>query len=348
MLNKIKKFFSKEDDGNKKFVFIVVVAVIVIGWVVLNNITQEKVKVSGNPVTNEETGTIQTEIAKREAKEAIKKEVQEEGIFFEDTTQEEENTKDKAKETYSYDNPDNEKIRQLENQIKQLKQQLQQMQEEKKREENLNRWAVSQIGKPFEYGKSLSESQSRAVVGSPVVQKTSYKEQTGVYELTGVVLDEVRLPVGWSKYVRIQTDKGLFVVKARATPVGIVFSTNGIKQSGTERQNVYVQVEDLEGNTNLFSYVIDVKGQKVKKAAFLAFIKGFAEGMVDQTVQSTYTGTVNRYIEGGFKTGLSKGVEEGVDVLVEIEKDKIKELVDKFVLLKGEKVRLLVIEGGIK
>ena len=348
MLNKIKEFFSKEEDGNKKFVFIVVVAVIVIGWVVFNNITQEKVKVSGNPVINEETGVIQTEIAKKEAKEAIKKEVQEEGIFFEDTTEEMEDTKNRPQETYSYDNPDDERIKQLENQIKQLQQQLKQIQEEKKKEEALNKWAFSQIGKSFEYGKSVSENQNRTPVSSPAVQKTSYKEQTGVYELTGVVLDEVRLPVGWSKYVRIRTNKGLFVIKARATPVGIVFSTNGIKQTRSGRQDVYVQVEDLEGNTNLFSYVIDVKGQKVKKAAFLAFIKGFAEGMVDQTVQSTYTGTVNRYIEGGLKTGLSKGVEEGVDVLVEIEKDKIKELVDKFVLLKGEKVRLLVIEGGIK
>jgi len=360
MLDKVKEIFSKEAGGNQKLILGLIAIFAVVLWIVFNTITAEKAKItnaesSGTQILNQ--GTNENVVVEERKKEVQKQELEKAGILYEEYNKKEVEQKEESYSFADEEEKENEEIKKLKEEMEKLKGEMERLKKEREEKERLFAFASREIGKPFEYAsREKKTTQSPSPVQSPVQAVEQTAIQTGataggnarsamVQVLTGTVLDEVRLPVGEKKFVRIQTDAGLLVIRATATPIGIKFAENGTLYQGNRAEQVIVQVEDTDGNVNLFSYVIDTKGEKITKTALLSFLKGFSEGMINNTVRTDTFGGTTQYIEGGLQTGVSKGVSAGLDVLIKEEKGKLKQLVDTVVLLKGEKVKVMLIRG---
>ncbi|WP_457628659.1 hypothetical protein [Persephonella sp.] len=343
MLDKIKQAFSKEAGGNQKVILGLIAIAAAVAWVVFNTFRHEKVDVSGTDTVSPSIMQQEDTVVKEEKKKAVKKEMEEAGILYEEYTERKENPED----TYLFQGEEeNQETKKLKEEVEKLKAQMEELKKQQKEQQQLQEWAYQQIAKSFDYPGKEQAATARIAANQPAVSKASYQANSAdVMVLQGTVLDDVRLPINKKKFVRIQTDRGVLVVRATATPIGIEFAQKGTLYSSGRAENVIVQVEDMDGNTNLFSYVIDTKGEKVAKTAFLAFLKGFSEGMINNVVRTDTFGGTTSYVEGGLRTGASKGVSAGLDVLIKEEQGKLKQMVDTVVLLKGEPVKILIIKG---
>lgn len=355
MIEKIREFLSKDNEGNKKVIFFGILLVMLAGYTIIGNLRKDNTKVEGSPEASIPNNQVIDEVLKQKKEEAIKQELQKGGIEEE---KKEEKPQEKKEEKVVMPPPQTDLTTQLANvsnpDYEDLKKKIDELEKKQvaeikkvSKESVITTWAVNQIGKQVDYGgQNQSQNQPQS---QPLLPQTTnaVNTNTQVYELTGTLMDDVKLAVGQSKIVRIQTEKGVIITTARATALGITFDSEGKVIRDGKEVKAYVQVEGQDGSVNLFSYVISPRNEIITKTAILGFIQGMASGMVDRSYTTSALGTTTDYVKGGLRTGLSRGVESGANVLVQQEQNKIKTLIDQFVLLKGEKVKVLIIEGGI-
>lgn len=357
MIDKIKELLSKDNEGNKKIIFVGILLFVIAIYTITGSLRKDKTKIEGNPEVSQANSQVIDEVLKQKKEEAIKQELSKAGIEEEkkEEKKEEKNQEkvviqqqppptDLTTQLGNLNNPDYEDLRKKIDELE--KKQYQNQQKQKVSKENIIlTFASSQIGRQVDYSNQTQQPQPAPI--QPQSSQLSQSSQSGVYELEGTLLDDIKLAVGQSKIVRIQTEKGIILTTAKATQIGITFDNQGKVVKDGREIKAYVQVEGQDGSTNLFTYVISPRSEKITKTAILGFIQGAASGLADRSYSTSALGTTTENIKGGLRTGLSKGVESGTNILVQEEQNKIRTLVDQFVLIKGEKLKVLLIEGGI-
>jgi hypothetical protein len=354
MIDKIKELLSKDNEGNKKIIFVGILLFVIAIYTITGSLRKDKTKIEGNPEVSQANSQVIDEVLKQKKEEAIKQELSKAGIEEEkkEEKKEEKNQEkvviqppptDLTTQLGNLNNPDYEDLRKK---IDELEKKQYQTQQKISKENIILTFASSQIGRQVDYSNQTQQPQP-APIQPQADQQLSQSSQSGVYELEGTLLDNIKLAVGQSKIVRIQTEKGIILTTAKATQIGITFDNQGKVVKDGREIKAYVQVEGQDGSTNLFTYVISPRNEIITKAAILGFIQGAATGLADRSYSTSALGTTTENIKGGLMTGLSKGVESGANILVQQEQNKIRTLVDQFVLIKGEKLKVLLIEGGI-
>lgn len=381
LVEKIKSLFSKEGEGNKKIMFIVLFLVAFFAYNIFNSF---KSKDQGNVASvnnTEEVNNINStdnEILKEKAEEAKKKDLEKSGIAFKDEKPEENKQDQTDKQSQqnqqqvqqqvqqpdylnsSLNDPllvkqqqDDKELKKMQLEIQKKQLEMQEQMIKVSMENQMKAWALDQIGKPVSYGsddKGKDTTNSNANVGINNQLEMQGQASAEVYDLEGTIMDDLRMPVGSKRIARINTEKGLILIGATATPTGIVFDNNATMIKNGKKIPVYVQITDKDGNSNLLTYVINKRNEVVSKVAFLSFLQGFAEGMVKSQITTSVgaLGPVNsNIVEGGLRTGLARGASSGVNAYVQEENRNLSNLVNTIVLLKGEKVKIMVVEGGV-
>jgi hypothetical protein len=375
LVEKIKSLFSKEGEGNKKIMFIVLFLIAFFAYNIFNSFKSKDQGNVSNVNSTEEVSNINStnnEVLKEKAEETKKKDLEKSGIAFKDEKPEE-NKQDQAdkqsqQNQQQVQQPDNLnsslndpllvkqqqddkelKKMQLEMQKKQLEMQEQMI--KVSMDNQMKAWALDQIGKSVSYGSDdKGKDTTNSNVGINNQLEMQGQASAEVYDLEGTIMDDLRMPVGGKRIARINTEKGIILIGATATPTGIVFDNNATMIKNGKKIPVYVQITDKNGNTNLLTYVINKRNEVVSKVAFLSFLQGFSEGMVKSQITTSVgaLGPVNsNIVEGGLRTGLARGASSGVNAYVQEENRNLNNLVNTIVLLKGEKVKIIVVEGGI-
>lgn len=376
LVEKIKSLFSKEGEGNKKIMFIVLFLVAFFAYNIFNSFKSKDQGNVSNVNNTEEVSNINStnnEILKEKAEEAKKEDLEKSGIKFKDENPEENKQDQTDKQSQQNqlqaqqpNNPnsltdpllvkpqqDDKELKKMQLEIQKKQLEMQEQMIKVSMENQMKAWALEQIGKPVSYGsddkgKDTTNSNANADINNQLEMQGQASAE--VYDLEGTIMDDLRMPVGSKRIARINTDKGIILIGATATATGIVFDNNATMIKNGKKIPVYVQITDKDGNSNLLTYVINKRNEVVSKVAFLSFLQGFAEGMVKSQITTSVgaLGPVNsNIVEGGLRTGLAKGASSGVNAYVQEENRNLSNLVNTIVLLKGEKVKIMVVEGGV-
>ncbi len=345
MLDRIKQIFSKENPNRNVYL----VALAILAVTAFNAYShffakKEKVRVEGTAKTIGQQD-ISSEILKLKVQEEKKKELQKAGVQLENTTFE-----PPERRTHRKNRTMDEESFYQSDEVEKLRREIEELKRKQKERERfqasvaLARAALSEIGAPISYG---SERIVEVAQEKPKEEKPETGKKTEwIFQTEGTILDTVKLPEGASAYVRVKTPEGVLLAKAKADILGIRFS----QQALLDAVPVNVQITGTDGSPYVFSYVVDTTAKKVKKLAFLSFIKGVAEGIANiagKTLLVPNGGGFTQIgvVENTGRYAAAKGIESGVNVLTEEEKRKIRAMVDYYVLLPGEKVKVLIIRG---